>query len=111
MAENRIQHLAMHDGLTGLPNRVAFGELLNLALHGAKRKRDMVAVLFVDLDRFKLINDTLGHEAGDMLLKAIAQRLTDSVRSSDVVARLGGDEFVVLLQQVAVRRRSPPSPA
>ncbi|HVY65503.1 MAG TPA: EAL domain-containing protein [Gammaproteobacteria bacterium] len=98
-AEEKIQYLATHDGLTGLPNRVMFTELLALAAERSRRYRRSFAVLFVDLDRFKIINDTLGHEAGDVLLREIAARLKDCVRASDVVARLGGDEFVVLLQE------------
>jgi diguanylate cyclase (GGDEF)-like protein/PAS domain S-box-containing protein len=99
-AENRIRFLAMHDSLTGLPNRVAFSELLNLAIASAQRRHDGLAVLFIDVDRFKLVNDTLGHEAGDDLLKAMSRHLKNCLRSSDVVARLGGDEFVVLLAEV-----------
>ncbi|HEX7441876.1 MAG TPA: diguanylate cyclase, partial [Caldimonas sp.] len=100
LAENRIQHLATHDGLTGLPNRVAFSEMLQMAIQSAERCQLKFAVLFIDLDRFKIINDTLGHEAGDTILKEMALRLQGCLRTSDVVARLGGDEFVVLLQQV-----------
>ncbi len=98
--EDRIQYLATHDGLTGLPNRVMFSQLLNLAIpHALRHNRDF-AVLFIDLDRFKIINDTLGHDAGDKLLQEVAARFTECLRASDVVARLGGDEFVVLLQEV-----------
>ena len=100
-AEEKIQYLATHDGLTGLPNRVMFTELLALATETARRYKREFAVLFVDLDRFKIINDTLGHDAGDVLLREVAARLKDCVRASDVVARLGGDEFVVLLQEVS----------
>jgi len=96
-AEARIRYLATHDELTGLPNRVMFSELLNHVLHTARRAGRRFAVLFIDLDRFKFINDSLGHEAGDSLLREVAMRLKSSLRSSDVVARLGGDEFVVLL--------------
>ncbi len=99
--EERIHYLASHDPLTGLPNRTMFGEVLNFALQSAQRYEGHFAVLFLDLDRFKVINDTLGHEAGDKLLREIARRLTDTVRKSDVVARLGGDEFVILVQQVS----------
>ncbi|OGA08077.1 MAG: diguanylate cyclase [Betaproteobacteria bacterium RIFCSPHIGHO2_12_FULL_69_13] len=99
-AEERIQYLATHDGLTGLPNRTMFSQLLNLALETARRYRRKFAVLFIDLDRFKVINDSLGHEAGDTLLQETATRLKKVLRSSDIVARLGGDEFVVLLQEV-----------
>jgi diguanylate cyclase (GGDEF)-like protein len=98
--EVRIQYLATHDGLTGLPNRVMFSQLLNVAIPSARRYKRSFAVLFIDLDRFKLINDTLGHEAGDKLLQEIAARFTECLRESDVVARLGGDEFVVLVQEV-----------
>ncbi len=97
-AEQRIQYLATHDPLTRLPNRVMFSQLLSTALASARRQRSMVAVLFIDLDRFKVINDTQGHEAGDKLLQEAARRLSQMVRASDVVARLGGDEFVVLVQ-------------
>jgi diguanylate cyclase (GGDEF)-like protein/PAS domain S-box-containing protein len=99
-AEERIQYLATHDGLTGLPNRVLFSQLLNLTIHSAQRYQRKFAVLFIDLDRFKIINDTLGHEAGDILLKEIAARFGQCLRASDVVARLGGDEFVVLIQEI-----------
>jgi len=97
-AEERIQYLATHDGLTGLPNRVMFGELLSHVLASARRNQRKFAVLFIDLDRFKFINDSLGHEAGDALLREVARRLKESLRASDIVARLGGDEFVMLLQ-------------
>ena len=83
-----------------MPNRARFSHLLGLACEAARRDRRRFAVLFVDLDRFKIINDTLGHEAGDATLRAAAARLRGCVRASDVVARLGGDEFVVLLQDV-----------
>jgi diguanylate cyclase (GGDEF)-like protein len=101
VAEDRIQYLATHDGLTGLPNRLMFSELLNVAIHSARRYERTFAVMFIDLDRFKIINDTLGHEAGDKLLQEISGRLTLDLRSSDVVARLGGDEFVILVQEVS----------
>ncbi len=97
--EERIRYVANHDALTALPNRAKFSDLLNLTLQNARRYGRKLAVLFIDLDRFKVINDTLGHEAGDLLLKEMGQRLAATVRSSDVVARLGGDEFVVLVQE------------
>jgi diguanylate cyclase (GGDEF)-like protein/PAS domain S-box-containing protein len=99
-AEARIEYLASHDSLTGLPNRVMFGELLNHVLAASARNQRKFAVLFIDLDRFKFINDSLGHEAGDTLLREVAQRLKGSLRASDIVARLGGDEFVMLLQDL-----------
>jgi diguanylate cyclase (GGDEF)-like protein/PAS domain S-box-containing protein len=100
-AEERIQYLATHDGLTGLPNRAMFGQLLALTIETSRRYDRKFAVLFIDLDRFKVINDTLGHEAGDVLLREMGSRLRECVRASDVVARLGGDEFVVLVQEVS----------
>ncbi len=100
-AEERIQYLATHDGLTGLPNRAMFSQLLGLAIETARRYDREFAVLFIDLDRFKVINDTLGHDAGDVLLREIGARLRETMRASDVVARLGGDEFVVLVQEVS----------
>ncbi len=99
-AEARIEYLASHDSLTGLPNRVMFSELLNHVLAASARNQRKFAVLFIDLDRFKFINDSLGHEAGDTLLREVATRLKDSLRASDIVARLGGDEFVMLLQDL-----------
>ena len=98
-ADERIRYLATHDSLTALPNRVLFTQLLNHALETARRHERQLAVLFIDLDRFKIINDTLGHEAGDQLLGVVAQRLKQALRGSDIVARLGGDEFVVLLEE------------
>ena len=99
--EERIQFLANHDALTSLPNRAMFSEVLNLAIQNGQRYKRGFAVLFIDLDRFKIINDTMGHDAGDKLLKEMGTRLSETVRSSDVVARLGGDEFVVLVQEVS----------
>jgi diguanylate cyclase (GGDEF)-like protein/PAS domain S-box-containing protein len=99
-AEDAVKFLAMHDALTKLPNRAMFSERLAGAIANAERHARTLAVLFIDLDRFKLINDTLGHEAGDYVLGEAARRLTDSLRAGDTVARLGGDEFVVLLEEV-----------
>jgi diguanylate cyclase (GGDEF)-like protein len=96
-ADDRIRYMATHDGLTGLPNRTMFNELLDQSVKLARRTGTKCAVLFIDLDRFKLINDSLGHVAGDALLVETARRLRNSVRESDVVARLGGDEFLVIL--------------
>ncbi len=99
--EEKILYLATHDTLTGLPNRSMFSQLLNHAIPAAQRYQRQFAVLFIDLDRFKIINDTLGHEAGDQLLQEIATRLKQSLRASDVVARQGGDEFVILIEEVS----------
>ena len=98
--EEQIQYLATHDGLTGLPNRTLFGQLLNHAIQAAKRYNRKLAVFFIDLDRFKIINDTLGHEAGDQLLQEIAVRFRQTLRATDVVARLGGDEFVAMIEEI-----------
>jgi diguanylate cyclase (GGDEF)-like protein/PAS domain S-box-containing protein len=98
--EQRIRHMATHDPLTELPNRVAFSELLNAARENARRHGRSLAVMFVDLDRFKVINDTLGHEVGDAVLCEAARRLRQTLRASDVVARLGGDEFVVMIPEL-----------
>jgi diguanylate cyclase (GGDEF)-like protein len=97
----RVEYLAYHDGLTGLPNRSMFSKLLSQRISEAHRYNRQLAVAFLDLDRFKQINDTLGHEAGDQLLREVATRLQGCVRDSDTVARLGGDEFVVLLPELA----------
>ncbi|OHB95423.1 MAG: hypothetical protein A3I59_04865 [Planctomycetes bacterium RIFCSPLOWO2_02_FULL_50_16] len=96
-AEERIRQLAYYDPLTGLPNRVLYNDRLSLALAHAQRTGEALAVLFIDLDRFKDINDTLGHSIGDQLLKAVAERLTDSLRKEDTATRQGGDEFTLLL--------------
>jgi diguanylate cyclase (GGDEF)-like protein len=93
----RVEYLAYHDGLTGLPNRSLFSKLLGQSINEAQRYDRQLAVAFLDLDRFKQINDTLGHDAGDQLLREVSNRLKGCVRESDSVARLGGDEFVALL--------------
>ena len=98
--EEHVRRLAFHDALTGLPNRAMFRRHLAHALAQAQRYRRQLAVLFIDLDRFKNVNDTLGHEAGDRLLQEMGQRLRGCLREGDLVARLGGDEFVVLAEGV-----------
>lgn len=98
--QERIEFLALHDPLTELPNRVYLNDYLPRALALARRQGKRVAVLFIDLDGFKPVNDTLGHEAGDAVLKSVAARLHGAVRESDLVARLGGDEFLVVLTDV-----------
>jgi diguanylate cyclase (GGDEF)-like protein/PAS domain S-box-containing protein len=100
-AEEKINHLAYHDPLTGLPNRMLFHDRLKLVLERAAREAKMCAVLFLDLDGFKSINDTLGHSSGDLLLQTVAARIKGEMRGSDTVARLGGDEFVVLVSDLA----------
>ncbi len=99
-AEEQIKHLAYHDALTALPNRLLFKDRLTVAISHAQRERRKLAVLFLDLDRFKVINDSLGHNIGDQLLQAVSARVQSCVRESDTVARLGGDEFTVLLPQL-----------
>jgi diguanylate cyclase (GGDEF)-like protein/PAS domain S-box-containing protein len=94
-----MRRRAMHDALTGLPNRAMFVEALERAVRRAKRRNTRFSVLFVDLDRFKEVNDTLGHAAGDELLLTMSERLVQAVRQSDLVARMGGDEFVVLIEE------------
>jgi diguanylate cyclase (GGDEF)-like protein len=96
-----IQQQAFHDALTGLPNRILFTDRLNLALAEARRSQQSLAVMFMDLDRFKTINDTLGHSAGDALLQEVAKRVKDCLRESDTVARWGGDEFTLLLPDIS----------
>jgi len=101
LAEQRIAHLAHHDALTGLPNRTLLIDRLQQAIAHAHRSHTRAAVLFLDLDRFKTINDSLGHGAGDRLLQSVASRIQLCIREDDTVARLGGDEFVVVLRDVA----------
>jgi len=96
-ADEVLQHQALHDALTGLPNRILLHDRLTQALRTTAREQTPLALFLIDLDRFKEVNDTLGHEAGDMLLQRVAARLHDALRASDTVARLGGDEFAVLL--------------
>jgi len=99
-AEERLSHDAIHDALTGLPNRALFMDRLNLMFKRTQREDRLFAVLFLDLDRFKTLNDSLGHSVGDELLVAFARRLESALRPGDTVARLGGDEFAVLLDQL-----------
>jgi diguanylate cyclase (GGDEF)-like protein/PAS domain S-box-containing protein len=100
LAEERVQFLAYYDALTGLPNRTLLQDRLAKALAGARRRKDKVAVLFLDLDRFKTINDSLGHSVGDLLLQEVAERLKRWAREQDTVARVGGDEFLIVLSAV-----------
>jgi diguanylate cyclase (GGDEF)-like protein/PAS domain S-box-containing protein len=102
--EDRIRHRALHDPLTGLPNRTLFLDRLEHALARLERRGALAAILFLDLDRFKLINDTLGHQVGDELLAAAAPRIRQAVRLSDTVARFGGDEFGILVEDIGDER-------
>ncbi|SFL10439.1 PAS domain S-box-containing protein/diguanylate cyclase (GGDEF) domain-containing protein [Paenibacillus sp. 1_12] len=102
--EERIRFQAYHDALTQLPNRMAFSEKLNAAALSAKQTNGKFAVLFIDLDGFKKVNDTLGHDAGDMLLQGVAARLLECVKPDDILARMGGDEFTMILPDLSVDR-------
>ncbi len=104
-ADEQIKYLATHDGLTGLPNRAMFSQLLRESLAAARQQHRSFAVLFIDIDRFKVINDSLGHDAGDALLIATSRRLRACLGPQDAVARLGGDEFVVILDDAADTRQ------
>jgi len=100
-AEQRIEFQAYHDALTGLPNRMLFKDRLSVAIARAHRKGSPIGVMFLDLDHFKLVNDTLGHTVGDRLLRGVAERLKESLREEDTVSRLGGDEFTLLVVDLA----------
>ena len=117
-AEEALEHQALHDTLTGLPNRALFSDRLDQALARADRQANSVAVLFLDIDNLRLINDSLDHAAGDRLLVSVGQRLGECLGASDTVARLGSDEFAILLENlpdagaaVACAQRIPGSPA
>lgn len=101
VAEERLEYQAFHDQLTGLPNRALFMDRLNHSIARAKRRDETTGLLFLDLDRFKVVNDSLGHEAGDQLLQIVAQRIRKAIRAGDTAGRLGGDEFTVLLEDLA----------
>jgi len=101
LATQMLEHLAFHDPLTGLANRAAFDESLATAIASARRHGDRLGVVYIDVDDFKDINDSLGHDAGDQVLITLAERLKSCVRPDDTVARLGGDEFVIVLQRMA----------
>lgn len=102
-AEAKIRHLAQHDSLTNLPNRILFMDRVRQALLHAQREKEILAIMFLDIDHFKTINDTLGHSAGDELLCTVARDLTCSVRDTDTVSRMGGDEFAILLPEAGSR--------
>jgi diguanylate cyclase (GGDEF)-like protein len=98
--EQKLAEMATHDALTGLPNRALLSDRFAVALELSRRTSNRLAVMMLDLDRFKAVNDSMGHDVGDKLLKAVGKRLKETVRKSDTVARIGGDEFVVLLPQI-----------
>ena len=100
--EEKIQQMAFHDSLTGLPNRKLFSDRLGIVLAQAKRNKKKVGIVMLDLDNFKDVNDKLGHDVGDTLLKAVAERLSGTLRKSDTVARFGGDEFVLIFPDMEV---------
>ncbi|MBC8273624.1 MAG: GGDEF domain-containing protein, partial [Chloroflexi bacterium] len=98
--EQKLAEMATHDALTGLPNRTLLSDRFTVALELSRRTGNRLAVMMLDLDRFKAVNDSMGHDVGDRLLKAVGKRLKVTMRKSDTVARIGGDEFVVLLPQI-----------
>jgi diguanylate cyclase (GGDEF)-like protein len=100
LAEQTIRHMAYHDALTGLPNRTLFNDRLSMAILNAQRNQKKVAVMMLDLDKFKQVNDVWGHKLGDLLLKTVGERLANTLRKSDTVARMGGDEFLVVIPEV-----------
>ncbi len=104
--EENVRHQAYHDALTGLPNRRLFHDRLTMALLQARREREMLAVMFLDLDHFKEINDTFGHDGGDLLLQEVATRLQKCIRQGDTLSRFGGDEFVLLLPKIKSTRNA-----
>lgn len=103
-AEETIKHMAYHDTLTGLPNRALLFDRLLMALAAARRKKDKVAVMMIDIDKFKDVNDTFGHDVGDAILKIVAEGISSILRKTDTIARMGGDEFVVVLTEIASAR-------
>jgi diguanylate cyclase (GGDEF)-like protein len=104
LQRDQLRELAFHDALTGLPNRLMLNDRINQTMAASKRSGLYGAVMFIDLDKFKPINDAHGHEVGDLLLKDVARRLNESVREMDTVARVGGDEFVVMLSELRTDR-------
>lgn len=106
LEQQRLSHMAHHDSLTGLPNRLLLQDRLEMALARARREKCFVAVAFLDLDEFKDVNDTFGHETGDLLLVAVGRRLVESIREQDTAARLGGDEFVLVLDGFSCREEA-----
>ncbi len=99
--EKKLEHIAHHDSLTGLPNRLLFMEHLTKQVARSRRENTLLAVLFMDLDKFKMVNDTMGHDVGDMLLIEVSSRIQACLRDSDVIARIGGDEFTISLPFIA----------
>jgi diguanylate cyclase (GGDEF)-like protein len=99
-AEAELAHRAAHDGLTGLPNRILYFDRLEQAILRCRRSRALIAVMYLDIDRFKTINDTLGHARGDAVLQEVGSRLRRCVRATDTIARLGGDEFTLILEEL-----------
>lgn len=104
--EEQLRHHAYHDSLTGLPNRLLFHDRLSISLFEAKRQKKRVAVAFLDLDGFKPVNDAMGHDAGDMLLKLVTERLSNCARHGDTVARIGGDEFILALLNISKKEEA-----
>lgn len=104
VSERINKHQALHDGLTKLPNRTLLGEQLNLAINYAQRNAELLAVLFLDLDEFKQVNDNFGHPYGDELLRGVSERLQSCIRKSDLLSRLGGDEFIIVLSQIKTKQ-------
>ncbi len=106
LMEEKVEHMAYHDTLTGLPNRYLFHDRLEQAIIGAERDKSALALMFMDLDRFKLVNDWHGHDTGDLLLTAVAERIRDCLRKTDSAARIGGDEFIILLPSIGTEENA-----